>query len=302
MSSSSSTLARERRAASVLLAPLAIAFVVFFALPIVLAAVQSFQETKVSGGLGLGGETTVFAGLDNYVAVLSDSAILRGFLRVLLLGVIQVPVMMALAILMALLFDAGIIWGRRFFQTAAFLPHAIPGVIAALVWGALYLPQISPIVKGLAALGIHANFLGRNTVLFSVMNITTWEWIGYNMIILYAALQSIPREILESARVEGANGLRIALNIKLPLVVPALVITLAFSVIGSLQQFAAPVVLSTVTSEVDSKFTPNLAVFTLASGNGVTQRASALAMVIALLAFVLSFAVLRIRDRTESAR
>ena len=285
-----------------LLAPLAIAFGVFFALPFVLAAIASFQETKVSGGLGVGAESTVFAGFGNYAAVLTDSAILRGFLRVLLLGVVQVPVMMAIAILMALIFDAGIIWGRRFFQTAAFLPHAIPGVIAALVWGALYLPQISPIVKGLAAIGIKVNFLGPNTVLLSVMNITNWEWTGYNMIILYAALQSIPREILESARVEGAGGIRIALDIKLPLIVPALVITLAFSVIGSLQQFAAPVVLSTFTSNVDSKFTPNLAVFTLATGNGVTQRASALAMVIALLAFVLSFVVLRIRDRTESAR
>ena len=302
MTRSASTYVRERRAAWVLLAPLALAFTVFFALPIVLAAVQSFQETKVAGGLGVGGTSTVFAGLDNYTAVLTDGAVLHGFVRVLLIGVIQVPVMLAIAILMALIFDAGIIWGRQFFQTAAFLPHAIPGVIAALVWGALYLPQISPIVKGLAALGVHVSFLGSHSVLFSIMNITTWEWIGYNMIILYAALQSIPREILESARVEGAGGMRIAVSIKLPLVVPALVITLAFSVIGSLQQFAAPAVLSTFTSEVDSKFTPNLAVFTLATGNGVTQRASALAVVIALLAFGLSFAVLRIRDRTESTR
>ena len=300
--SSSSTYTRERRAAWVLLAPLTIAFAIFFALPIVLAAVQSFQETKVASGLGIGTQTTVFAGLNNYIAVLSDGAILRGFLRVFLIGTIQVPVKMAIAIMMALLFDAGIIWGRRFFQTAAFLPHAIPGVIAALIWGGLYLPQISPIVKGLAALGIHANFLSNQTVLFSVMNISTWQEIGYNMIILYAALQSIPREILESARVEGAGGMRIALNIKLPLIVPALVISLAFSIIGSLQQFAAPVVLNTMSSAVDSKFTPNLAVFTLATGNGVTQRAAALAMVVALLAFALSFAVLRIRDRSESNR
>ncbi|HEU0206488.1 MAG TPA: sugar ABC transporter permease [Pseudolysinimonas sp.] len=302
MTTSTATFVSERRAAWVLLAPLTFFFAIFFALPIVLAAVQSFQETKVSGGLGIGGVSTVFAGFDNYVAVLTDGAILQGFLRVLLLGVIQVPVMMAIAILMALLFDAGIIWGRQFFQTAAFLPHAIPGVIAALIWGGLYLPQISPIVKGLAALGIKADFLGNTTVLFSVMNITTWEWIGYNMIILYAALQSVPREILESARVEGAGGIRIALSIKLPLIVPALVISLAFSIIGSIQQFASPVVLSTFTSNIDSKFTPNMAVFTLAGGDGVPQRAYALAMVIALLAFVLSFAVLRIRDRTESNR
>ena len=96
--------------------------------------------------------------------------------------------------------------------------------------------------------------------------------------------------------------MRTAVSIKLPLIVPALVISLAFSIIGSLQQFAAPVILNTITNSVDSKFTPNLAVFTLATGNGVPQRAAALAMVIALLAFVLSFTVLRIRDRTGSSR
>lgn len=293
---------QERWAAWGLLAPLSIAFSVFFALPIVLAIFQSFRQTKVAGGLGMGGTTTVFSGIANYTAVLTDGAILHGFLRVVLLGVIQVPIMLAISILMALLFDAGIIWGRQFFQTAAFLPHAIPGVIAGLIWGALYLPQISPIVKGLSAVGIHANFLSNHTVLFSIMNISTWEWIGYNMIILYAALQSIPKEILEQAKVDGAGGIRTATSIKLPLVVPALVITLAFSVIGSLQQFALPAVLSTFTSAVDSKYTPNLAVFNLATGNGVTERASALAVVMALLAFVLSFTVLRIRDRTESAK
>jgi multiple sugar transport system permease protein len=297
-----SALRREKRAAWWLLAPVVIAFGVFQAVPILLATVQSFEATKVAGGLGVGGARTVFVGIANYRAVLTDGSILEGFFRVFLIGIIQVPVMMIIAVGMALLFDAGIIWGRKYFQTAAFLPHSIPGVIAALVWAGLYLPQISPIVKGLGALGLPVNFLGSGAVLFSVMNIMSWEWIGYNMIILYAALQAIPRDLLESARVEGAGGIRIALSIKLPLIVSALVICLAFSILGALQQFAAPVILSTITTNVGSNFTPNLSVFTLATGNGVQQQASALAMVLAVVSFVLSLLVLRVRDRTGATR
>lgn len=289
----------ETRAAWILLAPLAVLYVLFFATPFVLAGVESFT-THTRSGLGLGATTAQFAGLSNYAAALSDPRILAGFGRVALIGIIQVPVMMFLATLMALLFDSGMVRAREFFQTSAFLPHAIPGVISALLWAALYLPQVSPIVKGLEALNLHVDFLGDNVVLFSIMNMTTWEWTGYNMIILYAALQSIPRDVLESAKVDGAGGLRTALLIKLPLIVPGLVITVMFSIIGSLQQFAAPAVLKSISTSIDSRFTPNLAVYSLATNEGQPGVAAALSLVIAALALILSAAVLQIRDRKES--
>lgn len=289
----------EARSAWILLAPLGILFILFFATPIVFAGVASFT-THTRSGLGLGGTTSEFAGLSNYAKALGDERIRAGFGRVFLIGVIQVPVMMVLATFMALLFDSGMVKARQFFQTSAFLPHAIPGVISALVWSALYLPQVSPIVKGLQALQVEVDFLDRDVVLFSIMNMTTWEWTGYNMIILYAALQSIPREVLESAKVDGASGIKTAMQIKLPLIVPGLVITVMFSIIGSLQQFAAPAVLRNITNGVDSRFTPNLAVYSLATSEGEPGIAAALALIIAVLALVLSGAVLRVRDRRDT--
>lgn len=290
--------AAERRSAWVLLLPLVVMFLLFFAAPIGLAAIESLTVTT-SSGLGLGEATTKFAGATHYQAVLSDPGILAGFGRVLLIGLIQVPTMLILATIMALLFDSGMVKLRAFFQTSAFLPHAIPGVVSALLWSALYLPQVSPIVRGLEALSINADFLGSNVVLFSIMNMTTWEWTGYNMIILYTALQSIPREVLESAEVDGASRIKTALQIKLPLIVPGLVVTTMFSIIGSLQQFAAPMVLRAITNSVDSRFTPNLAVYSLAA-EGSQGQASALSLVIAALALVLSLGVLqlqKVRDR-----
>ncbi|WP_052460024.1 carbohydrate ABC transporter permease [Tessaracoccus massiliensis] len=281
-----------------LLLPLVVLFLLFFAAPIGLAAIESLTVTT-SSGLGLGEATTKFAGATHYQAVLSDPGILAGFGRVLLIGLIQVPTMLILATIMALLFDSGMVKLRAFFQTSAFLPHAIPGVVSALLWSALYLPQVSPIVRGLEALSVNADFLGSNVVLFSIMNMTTWEWTGYNMIILYTALQSIPREVLESAEVDGASRIKTALQIKLPLIVPGLVVTTMFSIIGSLQQFAAPMVLRAITNSVDSRFTPNLAVYSLAA-EGSQGQASALSLVIAALALVLSLGVLqlqKVRDR-----
>lgn len=295
--SSLSTRSSEALSAWILIAPLAVLYAVFFAAPIVLATVESFTATTQSG-LGLGDATRRFAGFDNYVSALSDARIRDGFGRVFLIGLIQVPVMLGLATFFALLFDAGIVWGKKFFQAAIFLPHAIPGVIAALLWGALYLPQVSPIVRGLRSLGVQADFLHENIVLFSIMNITTWEWTGYNMIIIFAALQAIPKEILESARMDGGSGTTIALRIKLPLVIPALVVTLLFSVIGALQQFAGPAVLGGMTNSVDSRFTPNLAVYNLAMSEGQPGIAAALALIVALLAFVMAGLVLQIRERT----
>lgn len=288
-------MAVEARSAWILIAPMVALFILFFAVPIVLAAIQGFTRERRTG-LGLGTGKIDFVGLSNFVSVLSDGRILAGFGRVLLIGIIQVPTMLVLATVMALLFDSGIIKLRAFFQTSVFLPHAIPGVVSALVWSALYLPQVSPIVKGLRALDMNVDFLSGNVILYSIMNMTTWEWAGYNMIILYAALQSIPREVLEAAKVDGATGLKTALRIKLPLIIPGLVITTMFSIIGSLQQFAAPMLLQTITNNIDSRFTPNLAVYTL-TGEGNQGGASALSLVIALLALVLSLGVLQIQKR-----
>lgn len=290
------TRSSEVVSAWILIAPLAVLYAIFFAAPMVLATIESFTATTQSG-LGLGAATRQFAGFDNYVSALSDKGVRDGFVRVFLIGIIQVPVMLILATFFALLFDAGIVWGKKFFQAAIFLPHAIPGVIAALLWGALYLPQVSPIVRALRSLGIPADFLHEDVVLFSIMNMTTWEWTGYNMIIIFAALQAIPKEILESARMDGAAGTTVALRIKLPLVIPALVVTLLFSVIGSLQQFAGPAVLRGITNNVDSRFTPNLAVYNLAMNEGQPGTAAALALIVALLAFVMAGLVLQIRER-----
>ncbi len=128
-----------------MLAPSIILFLVFMAAPIVYTLVLSFQKKKVSGlGLGKGSQSQVFAGFENYVSALTDPEFLGSVLRVLLYGLILIPLMLGFALLFALLLDSRRTRAGSFSRTAIFLPYAVPAVISSLLWGFLYLPGVSP--------------------------------------------------------------------------------------------------------------------------------------------------------------
>jgi multiple sugar transport system permease protein len=238
--------------------PFSLFFLAFFLVPIFYAIDQSLYRSQHSG-LGLGPATVEFNGMGNYVDVFHDPDFYSGIGRVLLYGIVQVPVMLGLALLLALLLDSASARFKNFFRLAFFVPYAIPGIVAAVLWGYLYDPQLSPIVKGIASLGLGTpDFLGAGSVLWSIANIATWAWTGYNMLIIFAALQAIPTEIYESARLDGCSGWRIAWHIKIPLVAPALVLTCIFSIIGTLQLFNEPQVLKPISNNITSSYTPNL--------------------------------------------
>ena len=152
--------------------PFLVPFVLFYLLPIGYAIVQSLTKTERTGGI-FGETTTTFAGLEQYSRVVNDPAFLRGVGRVLLFGVVQVPIMLAFALLLALLLDSAVARLKRTFRIAFFLPYGIPGVIAALMWAFLYSPQLSPIVDLLEGGGIGVDFLGSGTILWSIANVVT---------------------------------------------------------------------------------------------------------------------------------
>lgn len=275
--------------------PFLVPFVLFYLLPIGYAIVQSLTKTERTGGI-FGETTTTFAGLEQYSRVVNDPAFLRGVGRVLLFGVVQVPIMLAFALLLALLLDSAVARLKRTFRIAFFLPYGIPGVIAALMWAFLYSPQLSPIVDLLEGGGIGVDFLGSGTILWSIANVVTWTYTGYNMLIIFAAMQAIPQSVYEAAKVDGAGGIRTAWSIKIPLVMPALVLTGVFSIIGTLQLFTEPIVFRAISTNVTSSFTPNLLAYTTASANNY-PLAAAISVVLAVATFILSFAFLRATAR-----
>jgi multiple sugar transport system permease protein len=290
--------ARTGRSPILLAGPFLLLFAVFYLVPIGYAVWESLYKSEHVGGGVFSVSRTVFAGLGNYTQVLGDRNFLSGLLRVALFGVIQVPVMLVLAALLALLLDSGAVRFARFFRLASFLPYAVPGVLAAIVWGFLYSPGLSPIAQALGHTPLGTvDFLSANLVLWSIGNIVTWSWTGYNMLIIYAALQAVPREIYEAARLDGTSEWQLAVRIKLPMVFPALILTGVFSVIGTLQLFTEPSVLSKLTGTVTSYYTPNLMAYTAAFVSNNLYLSAAISVTLAVITFVASFTLLRLTWR-----
>lgn len=297
----SSTPIRRRRkflgAPWILLAPFLALFVLTVLGPVILAVVQSFTHINRAGLFGEKGVTGGFAGFANYAQALSDSNFLSAIGRVLLFGIVQVPVMTVFATALALLLESASARWPSFFRAAYFLPYGIPGVIATILWSFLYVPGLSPIIDIGKLVGLNIDFLGPNTVLWSIANIVTWTYTGYNMLIIIAQLKSIPSEIYEAAKVDGASPLRIAASIQLPLIRPALILSVVFSIIGTLQLFVEPMVLRTVSPAIVTEYTPNLSAYNNAFNYNDYGIASAEAVIIAVAAFVLSFGFLAWTNR-----
>lgn len=280
----------QRRAVTLFIAPFALLFLAFYAIPIIYAIVQSLLTVERQGTFGV--PRQVFGGFVQYQQVFQDTAFWQSVGRVLLFGVVQVPVMLGLALLFALLLDSPLLKGKKFFRLAFFAPYAVPGVIAAIMWGFLYSPSLSPF----GVLTSNVDFLSGNLILWAIANIVTWVYVGYNMLIIYSSLLAIPTEIYEAARLDGANNVQIAWRIKIPLVIPAIILTAVFSIIGTLQLLAEPQTLRSFSSAINSTFTPNLAVYTTASVPNY-NLAAAFSVVLALATFILSFFFLKSTQR-----
>jgi multiple sugar transport system permease protein len=280
------------------LLPFFLPFVLFYVIPVIYAVTQSLL--KVEHGTGqYGTSSTVFGGFYEYGLVFRNKEFWASIGRVAQYGIIQVPVMLSLSLLIALLLDSALIKGKAFFRIVAFLPYAIPGVIAAIMWSFLYHPQLSPIVALLGHIGINVDFLSSRLIIFSIANISTWLWTGYNMLIIFSALQAVPQEIYEAAKIDGAGNFAIAWRIKVPMILPAIILTGVFSIIGTLQLYTEPTVLAQIAPSINSSFTPNMLAYTIASGNNYEQ-AGAMSVVIAVGAFILSFGFMKLTSRKAS--
>lgn len=290
------SVSRTRGAPYGFLAPALILFAAFLAAPIVYTIYLSLRRVQVKGlGLGAGSRSEVWAGLSNYARSMTDPDFLPSVERIGAYGAIVVPTMLGLALLMALLLDAGRTRVGTFARTAIFLPYAVPAVVASLLWGFLYLPRVSPLVDALQGAGITPpNFLGNSWVLWAVANIAVWGGTGFNMIVLYTALRAIPTDLFEAARLDGASDTQIALRIKIPIIAPSLVMTFVFSLIATLQVFAEPMTLRPLSNTISTTWTPLMKVFRDAFTRNDVYSAAATSVVIALASFVVSFGFLKI--------
>lgn len=282
---------RQALAGWLFMTPFLLAAFAFLVAPLGYALYLSTQTDTLVGGVE-------FVWFENYKASLTDPIFIDGVRRVFVFGLIQIPLMLSLSIMGALMIDTIQTKLSRVFRLIAFMPYAVPGVVAALMWGFLYSKSFGPFVGIFETLGAKDfNFFVPSVFIYSMANIVTWAWTGYNMIIIYSALQGLPREMYEAAIVDGASQIQIAFRVKLPAIKNAILLTLIFTIIGTMQIFTEPKVLSRYTNAVSLGYTPNIYSFNLAFAQSQFNYSAAVSFTLAIVVFVITAVVLTVTRR-----
>jgi multiple sugar transport system permease protein len=266
--------------------PFLAVFALVFLAPIGYAAYLSVFRTQLVGG-------TAFVGLDNYTKAFSDPQFWEALTRVCLFLIVQVPIMLFLALLIALAIDSGRLYGAAFFRIAIFLPYAVPAVVAALMWGFMYGSRIGLVGNLNESFGwAIPDPLSPDLILTAIGNIVTWEFVGYNMLIFYSALRVVPHSLYEAAEIDGAGQFRVVTAIKLPALRGAVVIATIFSIIGSFQLFNEPSNLKSLApNTITTDFTPNYYTYSLSFSGQQHNYSATVAIVMGLITMVIAYVV-----------
>ncbi|MEU5954727.1 sugar ABC transporter permease [Streptomyces sp. NPDC047525] len=266
--------------------PFVAVFALVFLAPLAYSVYLSLFRDQLIGG-------TTFVGLDNYQQALGDDQFWASLGRVSLFLAVQVPIMLGIALLVALALDSGRLYGKDFFRISVFLPYAVPAVVASLMWGFMYGTRFGLVGDINDALGVSLpDPLSPSLVLASIGNIVTWEFVGYNMLIFYSALRVVPHSLYEAAEIDGAGQLRVITAIKLPAIRGALVIATIFSIIGSFQLFNEPSILQNLApNAITTDYTPNLLTYSLSFSGQQQNYSATVAIVMGLITMVIAYVV-----------
>ncbi|MES9505317.1 sugar ABC transporter permease [Streptomyces sp. NPDC000609] len=270
-----------------LILPAVLGFAIFKAYPIVASLWISLTT-----GNGAGRR---FTGLDNYQRLLNDPLFWTALKNTALILVVQVPLMLGLALLVALGLDSTKVWLRPLWRLGVFVP-SLTGLVAAGVMFSVILNRDAGLLNWVLSLfGIdRVNWLGSPFwARVGVVLVITWHYTGYNAVIYLAGLQGIPQELYEAAKVDGAGPVRRFVSLTLPQLRPILLLTVVLSTIGTLQLFDEPYVL---TGGGPDNATLTVTMYLYNNGFKYFDfgYASALAYALALIVAVLGFLQVRL--------
>ena len=235
---------KSARAGWVFASPALIVLGLFFALPVLAAFCLSFSDFDLYALADL--RNLRFAGLHNYLELLQTPLFWKSLANTLYFVVVGVPLSIAVSLGAALLLHAPVARAKGFFRTALFAPVVTTVVAVAVIWKYLFHTSYGLVNWALAHVGIppvdwfgDAHWAMPTVILFAV-----WKNFGYNMVILLAGLQSIPQDLYEAARIDGASRWRQFLHITLPMLGPVLMVVGVITVSGYFQLFAEPYVMT----------------------------------------------------------
>jgi lactose/L-arabinose transport system permease protein len=216
------------------LAPYLAVFAVFWCWPIVQSVLFSFQNTRVNPWRY---QLSV-----NWGRLIHDAAFQSALKNTFFILVVQVPLMLALATVLAIALNSSLLRARGIFRFAFFAPVVVGEVAYSAIFRLMFNGQFGAVNGVFGSVGLPTPdwLQGPWTATAVIILAITWRWTGYNAIIILAGLQNIPGELYEAAAVDGASRWRQHWSVTLPLLRPVLLFALVLSIIGTMQLFAEP--------------------------------------------------------------
>ena len=239
----------------------------------------------------------------NYTRMFQDAIFKTSVKNTFLYLIIEVPVMLVLAMLLAQLLNNKDLKFKGFFRTCVFLPCATSLVSYALIFKSLFATQglMNTILVKLGILQSNFNFLGTAwSAKIIIIVALIWRWTGYNMVFFLAGLQNIEYSVYEAAKIDGANAWQTFWKITVPLLKPTIVMTVIMSINGTLQLFDESVNL-TSGGPANSTITMSHYIYNISFGKGVANfgYASALCFVVFIMVAVLAFINMKVGDKRD---
>jgi lactose/L-arabinose transport system permease protein len=284
---------KKARWAYAFISPFYLLFIIFGLYPMALSVYLGFTRWKGIGPME-------FAGLVNFSLIPQDKIFWQSMANGVILFFLYVPIMLFLALVLAVILNSGRVKGFRFFRTLIFLPFITNMVAAGYAFRILLEKQ-----NGL--FNVLLKYAGLPTIPWlesvwwariSLSLLIIWAWLGYNMVIMLAGLQTIPHDLTEAAMVDGATPIQAFFRITIPLMRPVILFTAITSTIGSFGLFAEVTTL-TGGGPVNATITPLIRIYNTAFGSYQYGLASAQAYTFFVFIFILTVLQFRLNRERE---
>ena len=229
---------QQKIAPYIFIAPFYLLFVIFMGYPLISSLVMSLYEMR-------GFQSRIFVGIGNFIDLFGDPIFWKSLKNTAYFAAGTLTLQLPIALLLAILLNSKFVRGKNFLRLAFFAPVLVAGVFVAIIFNLVYDQRAGLVNNEFLVLGKEIGWLNEeNYVMPAVILTGVWQWAGFNMIYFLAGLQGIRQELYEAAAVDGANWWQAFLHVTLPSLRPVIAFVFVVSMIGSLQLFDLPYILT----------------------------------------------------------
>ncbi len=229
---------QQKIAPYIFIAPFYILFVLFMGYPLISSLVMSLYEMR-------GLQSRIFVGLGNFGDAFHDPIFWKSLWNTCYFALGTLTIQLPLALLLAILLNSRFVKGKHFLRLAFFTPVLVAGVFVAIIFNLIYDQRSGLVNNEFVLFGKEIGWLSEEKhVMPAVILTSVWQWTGFNMIYFLAGLQGVRQELYEAAAVDGANWWQTFIHVTLPSLRPVIAFVVVVSMIGSLQLFDLPFILT----------------------------------------------------------